>query len=192
MVVAEAPAEPDADAVAGADLAKAGVHGADELVGLVDAAAELFGDATEDEAGEDGTLALAQGGPAASTRAARMRATPARVCSSPAPRDPDEEHAVIDGVLNVELAGYLTIKVAERIGGHCQRSRLARRRDRGQHGRAADRTSPIAPAGRSRAARRRSHAAAARPGMTRPRLNRCAAATISARSAGERPRRLSR
>ena len=45
----------------------------------------------------------------------------------------DQEHVVVDGVLDVELAGDLTVELTECVGDRGQRGRLARRRNRSQH-----------------------------------------------------------
>src|SRR6516162_2397370 len=133
MVVAQPPAEADADAVAGADLAEAGVHRADELLGLVDPAPELLGHAAEDEAGEDGAFTLAQRRPPGFDAGGQDTGRAGQGTLVARPGDLDEEHGVVEGVPDVELAGDLAVELAERVGDRGQRRGLTRGRDRGQY-----------------------------------------------------------
>jgi hypothetical protein len=134
VVVAQPPAEPDPNSVAGTDLAQAGVHCADELAGLIDPAAQFLTHAAEHEPGEHGTLPFAQRGPAGPDsgckRAGRSRESVLVTCAS----EFDEEHAVVvNCVPHVELAGDLAVEVPEGVEKRGQRRWLAGRGHCGQH-----------------------------------------------------------
>ena len=95
VVLAQAPAEPDPDPVAGADPVQAGVHRPDELVGLVDPAAELFGYPAEDEAGEHVALPLAQRRPAGLDPGCKRAGRPGQGVLVARTRHLDQEHVVV-------------------------------------------------------------------------------------------------
>ena len=114
-------------------LAQAGVHRADQLVGLVDPAAQLLGDAAEHEPGEHGPLPFAQRSPAGFDPGRERPGRPGQGVLVTRAGDLDQEHVVFDGVPHIELTGDLAVEFPERIENRGLGRGLARRHDGRQH-----------------------------------------------------------
>ena len=96
MLLPQAPAQPHPDPVAGPDALQAGVHGLDQLAGLVDPAAQLLGDPAEDEASEHLPLAVGQRRPAAVHPFRQRPGRPGQGALVARPGHLDQQHVVVE------------------------------------------------------------------------------------------------